>query len=293
MAGGVFINSVSAAYDPFIIVHPHPFTGSGGPLTVKICAQQMDPNLTMALEGAIKKWNDLVATAQNCRNCYVIEDGGEPPGGIFFAESTFLHELGHCAFGLDHINVDITSASYTNTRSWITFDAGVDTVRGSGDDVVTPLPGARIVHWFRLGDNDPIKIDNVVIDQSTYSRNINLLPVGHSWPANGNREVAELLGYQQAGAVMYTSVKAGQYYRGLSADEVNTVRLAQAGLDLVAGTGDDYSTQLVLQEDCGSADLKIISEPLGQLILGSCSSGITAVSGIHFRLLGAPRGSVC
>ena len=45
---------------------------------------------------------------------------------------------------------------------------------------------------------------------------------------------------------------------GLSADDVNTVKIAEAGLDRDFGmTGDDYTVQLVLAPSCATAQIEV------------------------------------
>jgi len=106
------------------------------------------------------------------------------------------------------------------------------------------VPPFAITH--PLADNNPVIVDATVIDEATYSRSVAAnLPAGHTWAANGNRRVAESLGVPLTQAVMYGLTVPEHEYSGLSADDVNMVRMGIAGEDLMAGTKDDYTVELV------------------------------------------------
>jgi hypothetical protein len=98
---------------PFAVVHPAGFDGTGGGvLTVNVCVDPAttptDNTLLVApLTWAIQTWNMLSPMLNNCggpNTCSVWEDTTFP-GGATHAASTLLHELGHCAMGLGHINL--------------------------------------------------------------------------------------------------------------------------------------------------------------------------------------------
>jgi hypothetical protein len=225
------------------------------------------PSLIGPTQRAISTWNALIATTQNCIECALWE-GPPSMGDTFHAESAILHELGHCALGLDHPNRpwdadnDGIFENTSFTRSWGVglpggISAGDDDIRGSFDDLHrapdTPTKLAESVSWFRRSDNDPVIVDGTVIDLDTYSRSVAAnLPANHTWAANGNRVVARTLGQPFTQAVMYSLIGPGQQYLGLSADEVNMVRMGMAGEDLMAGTADDYTVELVFVTDCAS-----------------------------------------
>ena len=245
----------------FIIVHPVGYTsaGMGGEIEVPVCIRPGDaPFVQRAVDEAISVWNGLTPTTGNCKDCATSE---VPPGqpGVFIMETAVIHEFGHCAMGLGHTNyrdpVLMMLNNFTVVKDVTSQDAGADTVRGSRDDVVTPdpqppPPGALPLHWYRIADNDPVVIDGTVIDAGTYAILPQQLPAGSTWAANGNRHVSALLG---AGAdtqnVMHGAAARNMQYLGLTADDVNTVSHGMSGLDSAAGTGDDYTINLVLVPD--------------------------------------------
>lgn len=159
--------------------------------------------------------------------------------------------------GLEHINW--MNTSFTNSRDASVIDAGSDGIRGSRDDSPLPFPGTRLIHWFRISDNNPFVIDSTVIDGDSFSRRIIDLPTGDTWPTSGNRDVGQSLGVPGfTHSVMYSAVARGQIYSGLIADDVNTVTLGMAGLDLQAGLGgDDYTIKLEYVDDCSIADIEV------------------------------------
>lgn len=273
--GGVFILSDNDTFDPFVIVHPIGYDGTGGVVEVSVCIEEGSEILRDPLEDAASIWNQLLPMPENCEGCALIEEGVPPDAGdILLLRSTLLHELGHCAMGLGHTNWQPSSGStsFTESLDASAIDAGADGVRGTNDDIVSPLPGTRLLHWFRISDNDPFSIDETVIDIDTYSRRIVDLPGGHFWPANGNRAVGDFLGLQDSQNVMYSAGLVGQRYLGLSADDVNTVKFGMTGIDTMEGTADDYTVSIITVPDCASADIVIAYEPLGKdQELGFCS----------------------
>ena len=288
---GVFLLSDSSGFEPFIVVHPAGYTGTGGQLDVRICVEFGSSTLVPPLMTAMSIWNTLVPTLQNCDGCRLWEEGPSGSAAPSSMESTMLHELGHCAMGIDHINWAINDNSFTNTKDATSIDAGADGVRGSRDDIVSPLPGARLIHWFRIMDNDPFVIDGTVIDSSTFTRVFNDLPPGSSWSASGNRGVGDLLGLTDTQSVMYSGIDDAQRYRDLTADDVNTVRLGMVGLDLLVGGGDDYSVNLLYEADCASSDIEVRFSSLGPGRFGVCEADLalipTGLLEIHHRIVPA------
>lgn len=240
------------------------------------------PSLTGPTQRAIATWNALVATTQNCLGSALWE-GSSSTGDTFHAESVILHELGHCALGLDHpdrpwdADNDGVFEPTSFTRSWGALhpggiNAGADGIRGSFDDLNrapgSPTKIAESVSWFRRSDNNPVIVDGTVIDLDTYSRSVATnLPANHTWAANGNLAVARSLGEPFTHTVMYSLIDPGQQYSGLSADEVNMVRMGMTGEDLMAGTDDDYTVELVYVADCAS-NLSAIRVTFAQMSLG-------------------------
>ena len=271
---GSFHLSDTTFYPSFIVVHPAPYDGTtGGPLEVKVCIPPGEAEVTRpALEAAIAIWNGLTPTTENCLGCRTIEQGPAGTGEPFSMATVLLHELGHCGAGLGHINWEDAAGhdtSFTATQDATAFDAGPDMICGSRDDRPTPLPGSRVLHWFRTADNDPFA-HSLPVDSTTFSRRILDLPGGHSWPASGNFGVALLLGHVNTQAVMYSHIDEGTTYSALAADDVNTVRFGMAGMDEMAGTSDDY-TVTFLMSDCASADIEVTYTDLdGGTGLGAC-----------------------
>ncbi|MCP4003163.1 MAG: hypothetical protein GY725_03100 [bacterium] len=273
----------------FVIAHPVGYTsaGIGGEIEVPVCIRPGDtPFVQRAIDEAIVLWNGLTPTTGNCRDCASSEDT-EPIPGVSIMATTAIHELGHCAVGLGHGNFrdPLTNEinNFTAARDVDTFDGGADMVRGSRDDIVTPLTGppplARATHWYRISDNDPVVIDGTVIDSSTYAILPALLPAGSSWVANGNRYVSDLLGAGfDTQSVMHGVAVRNMRYTGLTADDTNTTRHGMTGLDMVAGTADDYTIHLALVDDCADAEIEVQWKPLGPpmpgelQLLGRCSA---------------------
>lgn len=274
---------------PFAIVHAVGYTGSQSSLQVRICLNSNDSVLEPALLSAIDTWNSLTPIHENCYGCFFWETPQFPSAGKNFVLTTILHELGHCALALDHIdrlwdaNGDgiYEPTSFTRSAGAAStpgsLSAGPDGVRGSRDDFHTAPGGgpADSVSWARTNDNDPFVIDGTVIDEDTYARSVFSLPPGHTWGASANRIVGELLGYQSSQSVMYSGAFLMQHFHGLAADDSNMVRMARAGLDFMAGTADDYTSTLVFVGDCGNAhEIRVERNPLTPGMLGACIAAV-------------------
>ncbi|NJL29964.1 MAG: hypothetical protein HC897_19755 [Thermoanaerobaculia bacterium] len=318
--------------EPLVIVHPIGYTGAGGPITIGVCVQSGSEQLIPALKEAIDVWNALEPRTGNCRNCVLWEEP-EPQTGAYHAGSALLHELGHCAMGLGHVNLiesrdppasfrtgtcDVDGdgicgepTSFTASANATEVSSNSSTVRGDHEDLhvnqcpslatlgeelstdATPLvlkteepttcslaaacpspaiccpacPGPDCpstpmqVHdfaWFRRADNNPVVIDNVVIDKDTFSRSVAAnLPPGHRYAASANRKVAESLGFANTQAVMYSNVERGAVFTGLGADDVNMVKMGMTGADRDAGTADDYSIRIQFEADCAQASIRV------------------------------------
>ena len=201
---------------PFAIVHPLGCDGTQTALTLRICLDDSLPEAEPALQWAIDIWEGLTPVEENCHGCVTWEEGGR--SGRNLIVTTILHELGHCAMGLDHPNrhwdddwngvfeeTSFTrSADVANTAGAIS--AGTDMIRGSQDDQHTAPAGgdALSVSWFRTVDNDPFVIDATVIDLDSYTNARSQLPSGHNWGTNANRVVGDDLGYSDDQSVMYS-----------------------------------------------------------------------------------------
>lgn len=110
-----FLSSPANIIPAFTVTHPAGYDGSGGVLEFRIFLGQGSESLKIPLQKAIATWNALQPTQENCTGCEVWEDPAEDLLTAH-AETTILHELGHCPLGLGHPE-----------RTW---DAGDQTVSG-------------------------------------------------------------------------------------------------------------------------------------------------------------------
>ncbi len=262
----------------FSIVHPFGYSGVENQVEVSVCLLNDSLELEPSLIEAIQTWNDLVATTENCANCVLIEET-PPTAGSFDSYSAQLHELGHCGMGLDHINRTwdeqwdgfFEETSYTRSADVAAvagaIEVGTDGIRGTLDDFHNGIQGsAKSISWYRKIDNNPFAIDATVIDIGSFDRTLSSLPGGHSWPASANRAVGESLGVPNSQSVMYSGIAREMAYSGLTADDVNMVRMGMTGADRDSGTSDDYSLQVVYDGPCdGDAHLSTISVGLEDL----------------------------
>lgn len=266
---------------PFAITHPIGYDGSNAPIEINICIDSSvlpSGDLLAPTQRTIEIWNALLARTGTCRGCQTIEQGPGPAAPApFHAVSELLHELGHCALGLGHPNLQFdppgapegridTSFTMSYDGSPLGIDAGADGIPGSFDDVQQAGGGMipESVHWFRKADNDPVIVDGTVIDSTTFSRSVAaMLPAGHGWAANANLLVANALGFPDTQSVMYSFSVRGEQHTSLTADDVNMVKMGMTGQDRMAGTADDYDITLQFVNDCAMADLSVAFLPLG------------------------------
>lgn len=137
-------------------MHPIGYDGSGGMLSIGICVRPGSEDLVPAVQSAIALWNALAPTVGNCVNCYLWEEQA-PPESYQDTRATVIHELGHCAMGLGHVNLteddraatmgrigscDVNQndtcgeeTSFTASFSVTDVTSGAGTVLGDSEDV--------------------------------------------------------------------------------------------------------------------------------------------------------------
>lgn len=279
--GAVIIN-------PYGITHAVTFQDAGGTLQpIRICvADVAGSDLVKAAEWAVGKWNDFFPALHNCAGCKTwLEAEATQSVTVNFA-GVLLHELGHCAMGLQHDSLIIDadgngvreSTDYTISYGGGAFglNDGADNVRGSKDDDQDAQGGfiAEVVHWFTKADNDPINSSVFLIDSLTYSRSFSdFAASGSSYSANANVGVAALLGQRNTQSVM-GRLSRGMAVFDLSPDDVQTVTMARTGLDRLTGTADDYSVVLQIVDCANPHELTIQLGPITPSFAGQCVASV-------------------
>jgi hypothetical protein len=243
-----------------VITHPKGYSGSSTPeVLVSVCvASGAAGNLSSIVRRAVGTWDRQRADVDNL----AVGVDAELSSVRLDMESVVLHKLGEC-LGLGRTNLGIESLGQTPgnnaTRSTrgpnAVHDAvaGPDQLFGSRDD----SRGDDVnLNWFHIGSNHPLALP-AIIDGTTFTRNKLLLPVGHWFPANGDRQVLAALGIASTESVMQQTYAYGESKRRLTAEDVATLRLAQAGLDGVQGTADDYTLRLQFAPNTSNCDIPV------------------------------------
>ena len=252
---------------PNTVTHSQGYNGTGGVLNISV---GIDPTsaaaaqMVIPTQNAVMTWDNLVATDGNLQ---FTPNNNVPFSKVDF-ESVLIHEMGH-ALGLDHPNLASESglpfAQQDGTQAAVgpngvfNVGAGADGVFGSPDDV----RGDDVnLNYFKIVDNNPFNLPvSGIVDSSTYSRNLALLPLGDLYSANAARDVAGLPRYSSTPnnteAVMQQGSFNSESQRTLGADDVAGIRYAQAGLDEVQGTLDDYTINLTYAGLTTDADIVV------------------------------------
>ena len=247
-------NFAESQNNPDIVTHAGNYDGTGGIVDISVGIDMTSAfanEMVISVRNAINTYNNLAVTTGN------LDFTSLTSGAIDF-ESVLLHELGH-SLGLSHPNVGGggVNSDYTAAGVGINgvddFNSGADGIIGSSDD----LRGDDVnFNFFKIEDNDPFSIASVV-DGSTYTTNLNSLPGSDTFSANGNRNVAAALGYADTESVLKQGTFANEVQRTLAADDVAGILFANAGLDRITGTADDYSLNLTFAGLTGDADILI------------------------------------
>jgi Tol biopolymer transport system component len=247
---GAFINN---QVNPALRTHPQNYAGVGGARSpIRVCVDiQANQPMAILAEPAVLK---VIATLNRFRSLgehnYAMHPATDMPAGQLDFESVLLHEMLHSQ-GLQHPNLAQESAlpapfsdgarSTAGANGSYQVDAGADGIYGSADDG----RGDDVnLLWFARGVNDPGLLP-ARVDETTLAYTLDFLPPEHRHAAVAGRDVLAALGHADAEAVAYQGARIDEVQRHLHHDDVATVRLAEAGVDGIQGTADDYHSSYV------------------------------------------------
>ena len=269
-----------------IVTHPPNYTGVGGEVTVTVCIDPASTNaaaMEIPVQNIVSVINGFVPKSPNL----LFGADNDIPAGQFDFESLTLHEFGHC-LSLSHPNQGVkTGVSGANTNATqstngvdntYNFNAGVDTVDGSSDDI---RGDDANLHYFETDVNNPFLLP-AKADATNYTRDVASMPGGHTYPANAARAVSSLLSAPDTEAVMQQGQGSDEDQRGLQSDDVATLMLGGAGLDETVGTADDYTIKLVYAGLTTSCD--IVAKSDTGTSFASCAFGGTFLSANHVAI---------
>jgi len=276
------------------VTHPTGYTGTGGPLTVTVCIDPTSVNaaaMETSVRNIVDTWNTLNPTTSNL----VFGATNDIPALAYDFESAALHELGHC-IGLAHPNLSSESGlagadqNYTKSAKGpdTVYDLGIgaDSRRGSRDDLRDDDVN---YHWFRKSNNNPFTITSPV-DSTTYSTSLADLPNPDTFAANADRDVGADLGFPNTEAAMQQGQSNDEAQRTLNHDDVATLQLGMSGLDMIAGTADDYTLTLSYVGMTASCNV-VLDFDNTKAAFASCQSSFSSIAadltGKHWRITAA------
>ena len=280
-----------------LITHPQGYiTGTETTLTVTVGIETGTPNAAAMLTSVQNIVNTVNGLSPTTGNLVFGASNNVGPTEVDF-ESVALHEVGH-SLGLAHVNLASESGlsgddrNYTKSTDGVdggyNLNRGVDMVRGSSDDIRGDDDN---LHWFRMVNNNPFTIAGTV-DATSYSRDVMMLPMGHTFPANADRSVSTLLGVPDTESVMQQGTFLDEVQRTLTHDDVATLRLAMSGVDETANTADDYTLTLSFLGIVPAADILLdfdnstgfaVSISNGNFISGSSTHAYITTTAVHFN----------
>lgn len=269
-----------------IVTHPSNYTGVGGEVTVTVCIDPASANaaaMEIPVKNVVSVINAFVPKSPNL----LFGANNDIPVGAFDFQSATLHEFGHC-LSLAHPNQGVkTGVSGVNTEAtqstdgadnMFNFNAGVDAVMGSSDDI----RGDDVnLHYFETSVNNPFLLP-AKADATNYTRNVANMPGGHLYPANAGRTVGPLLGVPDTESVMQQGQFSDEDQRGLQSDDVSTLMFGGTGLDETVGGTDDYTIKLVYAGLTTPCDIVAKSDP--GTIFVSCAFGGIFLSATHIAI---------
>lgn len=288
LAGTYIFASESA---PDTVTHPGGYSGNGGNLLIRIC---VSPSTSSAIEMQVPvknvavKYNRLQHKPGNVNFGSV----NDVPRNMFDFESAVMHEVGHC-LGLAHVNAasesGLSGSNLNYTRSTngpnnvFDLDPGPDEVIGSADDL---RGDDGNLHWFAKNINNPFHLPTIV-DNTTYTRNLDFLPEPDTFAANGDRNVAAVFGFPNTESIMQQGMNRDESHRDLIADDVATLKMAMSGLDQQSGTADDYTFQLEYRGITSSNCDITVSFNNAQTSFAVCSVSGTDIGANHMSITNA------